>query len=231
MAEQFCTRCGAPVVPNSRFCTRCGAPAQAPVVEPNPVNTADPQGPACEVEQEIPPQYTAQQAASFGQAAPQGVNGDPTGAAPTSSYPGGAAPLPNHFCRQCGQALLPNAVVCTRCGVPVGSGAGFCPACGRAIHPQAVVCVHCGVPVSAAKTTGGKSKLAAGLLGIFLGSLGVHNFYLGYNGRAIAQLLMSTIGWVLVLPPIAAAIWGLVEGIMILTGGMKTDASGQPLSD
>lgn len=25
-----------------------------------------------------------------------------------------------------------------------------------------------------------KSKMAAGLLGIFLGSFGVHNFYLGY---------------------------------------------------
>ncbi len=36
-----------------------------------------------------------------------------------------------------------------------------------------------------------KSKMAAGLLGIFLGAFGVHNFYLGYTGKAIAQLLIS----------------------------------------
>ena len=28
---------------------------------------------------------------------------------------------------------------------------------------------------------GNKSKMAAGLLGIFLGTFGVHNFYLGYT--------------------------------------------------
>ena len=31
-----------------------------------------------------------------------------------------------------------------------------------------------------------KSKMAAGLLGIFLGGLGIHNFYLGYTGKALA---------------------------------------------
>lgn len=29
-----------------------------------------------------------------------------------------------------------------------------------------------------------KSKMAAGLLGIFLGGLGIHNFYLGYTGKS-----------------------------------------------
>ena len=38
-----------------------------------------------------------------------------------------------------------------------------------------------------------KSKIAAGLLGIFLGSFGVHNFYLGYTGKAVAQLLLLLI--------------------------------------
>lgn len=40
-----------------------------------------------------------------------------------------------------------------------------------------------------------KSKLAAGLLGIFLGSLGVHNFYLGYTTKGLIQLLDNFIGW------------------------------------
>ena len=80
--------------------------------------------------------------------------------------------------------------------------------------------------------TGGKSKMAAGLLGIFLGSLGVHNFYLGYTGKAVAQLLLSIIGvFACGIGPIAAWIWGLVEGIQILTGNIRTDASGRPLND
>ena len=36
-----------------------------------------------------------------------------------------------------------------------------------------------------------KSRLAAGLFGVLLGALGIHNFYLGYTGRGIAQLLIS----------------------------------------
>ena len=74
-----------------------------------------------------------------------------------------------------------------------------------------------------------KSKLAAGLRGIFLGSLGVHNFYLGYTGKAIAQLLISllTCGF----GAVASGIWGLVEGILILTGSISKDAKGIPLKD
>ena len=77
-----------------------------------------------------------------------------------------------------------------------------------------------------------KSKLAAGLLGIFLGSLGVHNFYLGYTGKAVGQLLLTLIGWIACgLGPIAAAVWGLVEGIMLLTGSIGTDGKNVPLKD
>lgn len=81
-----------------------------------------------------------------------------------------------------------------------------------------------------------KSKLAAGLLGIFLGGLGVHNFYLGNTGKAVAQLLLTLVGWILLgLGPIAAAIWGLVEGIIILCSKPGSpwhkDANGYELSD
>lgn len=74
-----------------------------------------------------------------------------------------------------------------------------------------------------------KSRLAAGLLGIFLGLFGVHNFYLGFNGKAIAQLLITILSC-FVLSPVSA-IWGFIEAIMILTGSTKTDASGNPLKD
>ncbi len=74
-----------------------------------------------------------------------------------------------------------------------------------------------------------KSKIAAGLLGIFLGSFGVHNFYLGYTGKAIAQLLITllTCGF----GAFVSSIWGLVEGILILTGSINVDGKGIPLKD
>ena len=84
-----------------------------------------------------------------------------------------------------------------------------------------------------------KSKLTAGLLGIFLGWLGIHRFYLGYQNIAIAQLSVGLIGIVLlpftcgVSAPIviASEIWGIVDGIMILTGSIATDGQGNPLRD
>jgi hypothetical protein len=71
-----------------------------------------------------------------------------------------------------------------------------------------------------------KSRLVAGLLGIFLGGLGVHRFYLGYTSIGVAQILVT------VLTFGVGAIWGLVEGIMILTRStITTDEHGRPLRD
>jgi len=71
-----------------------------------------------------------------------------------------------------------------------------------------------------------KQKVVAGVLGILLGYLGIHRFYLGYHGIGIAMLLITvlTCGW----GGIITGIWGLVEGIMCLTGSMP-DSEGRPL--
>lgn len=74
-----------------------------------------------------------------------------------------------------------------------------------------------------------KSKMAAGLLGIFLGSLGIHNFYLGFTGKGVAQLLISLLSCGFLSP--ISAIWGLIEGILYLTGSNSVDAQGNPLKD
>ncbi len=81
-----------------------------------------------------------------------------------------------------------------------------------------------------------KSKIAAGLLSIFLGCFGVGNFYLGFTGKAVAQLLLTLLGWIVLgLGPIAASIWGLIEGIMILCSHpgqpAHRDAKGVELTD
>lgn len=61
-------------------------------------------------------------------------------------------------------------------------------------------------------------KLAAGLLGIFLGALGIHKFFLGYTSEGVIMLLVTvfTCG---ILGTIMGII-GLIEGIIYLT---KTD--------
>lgn len=64
-------------------------------------------------------------------------------------------------------------------------------------------------------------------MGIFLGSLGVHNFYLGYTGKAIAQLLITLL--TLGIGSVVSGIWGLIEGILILAGGISVDGKGEPL--
>ena len=69
-----------------------------------------------------------------------------------------------------------------------------------------------------------KSRLTAGLLGIFLGAFGVHRFYLGYTSMGVLQILVTiaTCG--------IGGFWGFVEGILILNGrGITTDADGRPL--
>ena len=38
---------------------------------------------------------------------------------------------------------------------------------------------------------GAEKKLVAGLLGILIGGLGVHKFYLGYTKEGIIQILLS----------------------------------------
>ena len=134
------------------------------------------------------------------------------------------------FCRNCGNQMDPQAVVCVKCGVPAGQGNNYCPHCGAQTAPDAAVCTQCGGAFAQPGPVGEqKSKMAAGLLGIFLGAFGVHNFYLGYTGKAVAQLLISVLSCGFLA--VASEIWGLVEGIQILTGSIKTDAKGIPLKD
>jgi TM2 domain-containing membrane protein YozV len=62
------------------------------------------------------------------------------------------------------------------------------------------------------------NKVAAGVCGILLGSLGVHKFILGYTGAGVTMLLVTLLSCFM-LAPITHLI-GLIEGIVYLT---KTD--------
>ena len=135
------------------------------------------------------------------------------------------------FCKNCGAEFQSNeAVMCVKCGVQKGMGVNYCQNCGQTVQPGAEVCLNCGVSVKTqVASADAKSKMAAGLLGIFLGAFGVHNFYLGYTGKAIAQLLISVLSCFTLA--VVSEVWGLIEGIMILCGKITTDGKGNLLKD
>ncbi len=95
-----------------------------------------------------------------------------------------------------------------------------------------------------------KSATVAGLLGIFLGSIGIHDFYLGDKQKGIKHVILASVwvvadtlsgiilpnilsfrallavGWLLSILGVVggiciaiSSIWGLVDGIKILTAG------------
>ncbi|RMB63386.1 TM2 domain-containing protein [Dokdonia sinensis] len=70
-------------------------------------------------------------------------------------------------------------------------------------------------------------KVLAGILAIFLGSLGIHKFVLGYQNEGIILLVASVVGYLTIcllglgfIILSATGIIGLIEGIIYLT---KTD--------
>lgn len=140
------------------------------------------------------------------------------------------------YCRNCGNQMDDQAVICVKCGVAKNVGSKFCPNCGAETMEDSVVCVNCGVMLKQHAAANGamqKSKLTAGLLGIFLGWAGVHNFYLGYTAKGIIQVVLAALSFITCgVTGLAASIWGLVEGILILTGSTITaDANGVPLKE
>ncbi|MAP55828.1 TM2 domain-containing protein [Altibacter sp.] len=74
-----------------------------------------------------------------------------------------------------------------------------------------------------ATNSGENKKLLAGLLGIFVGGLGVHKFILGYNKEGIILLSIFVISFPLMCIIVGAftiyipIIIGLIEGIIYLT--------------
>lgn len=121
---------------------------------------------------------------------------------------------------------------CKQCGKPIDDGQDLCEDCKANASTNQGSAQTINVNVNHTNTNTNpeaKSKIAAGLLGIFLGSLGVHNFYLGYTGKAVAQLLISILSCGML--SFASAIWGLIEGILILTGSITVDGNGNPLRD
>lgn len=121
------------------------------------------------------------------------------------------------YCRNCGQSVDEKAIACPQCGVPPLMEKKFCHNCGAATQPNQILCVKCGVSLArSGMGIGGKNRIVAGVLGILLGWLGIHKFYLGYTKQGVIMLLVSVLtSWTWIGPVIIGTI-GLIEGIIYL---------------
>ena len=67
------------------------------------------------------------------------------------------------------------------------------------------------IAAAPSKSTSGKSQVVALVLGLLVGGLGVHRFYLGYTWQGVVQLLTAG----------GCGIWALIDIIRIATGDLK----------
>lgn len=74
-----------------------------------------------------------------------------------------------------------------------------------------------------AKPEAVKYRYLAAALGLVLGGIGAHRFYLGYYWIGLAQLALTFVtgGF--------GVLWGFVEGVLLLTGHLDKDAKDRPL--
>lgn len=101
--------------------------------------------------------------------------------------------------------------------------AKYCSNCGKELNEGADVCLGCGKAIEKEKTLKGvspHSRLVTFLLCTFLGTLGIHRFYVGKNGTGIIWLL--TFG--------CLGIGTLIDWILILCGSFK-DINDLPITN
>lgn len=117
------------------------------------------------------------------------------------------------FCRNCGSQLDDKAIACIKCGADPKRGVAYCPNCGKPTDPNAIVCISCGVGFKPKNQE--CNKIAAGLLAIFLGWLGIHKFIMGYTKEGVIMLLVTvlTCGY----GGFIVGVIGIIEGIIYLT--------------
>lgn len=112
------------------------------------------------------------------------------------------------FCRQCGNQLADEARFCNNCGASTGENTFN----NNSNYQQ-----------------GRRSRMAAGLLAIFLGGLGIHHYYLGNSKKGTTYLLVSllTCGF----GATVIEIFSIIDAVKIFTDREYLDADGNTLND
>ena len=159
------------------------------------------------------------------------------------------------YCRNCGTRIPDDSKFCNACGTAINGSPSSnisveTPAVGIANEseaelPREKAAMTRATTEPVADDVSPKSRLAATLLAFFLGSLGVHRFYLGKNGSGAGMLVLTILFFVIAgvtgvlfgfgtlalmnwfmlgfasIPLIAVSIWAFVDFIVAVSGYMK----------
>ena len=126
------------------------------------------------------------------------------------------------FCKACGQQINDSQAICLNCGVKVGDGNKYCANCGKPVNPEATVCLNCGVAIQKEIEKkkewipAGKDKITAIILCLFLGAIGIHNFYFGETKKGIIKIVFCLLFGI-------SAILALVDLIKMITDSYVVD--------
>lgn len=108
------------------------------------------------------------------------------------------------YCTKCGAQNDEMAQYCVNCQAALPNIGGYQPM--QSVSPDAMIDW---------KAMGADKKVAAGICGILIGSLGIHKFILGYQTEGLIMLLASVLTCFVAWP--IMHIIGLIEGIIYLT--------------
>lgn len=105
------------------------------------------------------------------------------------------------YCKNCGEELKENQVICLKCGVEKDKGNKFCQQCGNALPEKADICINCGAPAKAPKPVKsdknpttvviGVSAILLGIFSIFFNSLIEYELSIMFG---IAGIIVSALG-------------------------------------
>lgn len=116
-------------------------------------------------------------------------------------------------CKECGKEISDTASVCPHCGAPVVKDI-YCQKCGTKVPENVSFCPECGARINACANQSGKDRVTAALLALFLGTLGIHYFYLGKSTAGILTIVISLC---------SCGIWGVVMFIQAILMLVMTD--------
>lgn len=114
---------------------------------------------------------------------------------------------------------------CIKCGGQINDDAIFCPKCGAKQNNEKEVTINVSNDLksfasSTSYNVSDKSRAVCALLAFFLGTLGIHRFYMGKTTSGVLMLLFCWTG----IP----AIIGFIDFIIILCGSAK-DSEGKEI--
>lgn len=118
-------------------------------------------------------------------------------------------------CPYCDNEVPVNATTCPSCGASVPQQQTPPPQQQQYVQqPQVVVQMGAQQPQKSSR-----SRVAYILLALFLGGLGIHNFYAGRTGAGVVQLLLTLFTSWLIFPLFIVGLWVLIEIFVVTTDG------------